>query len=135
MIFALLTACAQNGRNLTDGALSRPNIEVIRAPEKDRCQTLTADEGKRTCEGSRKQAQAWARRLSPGDVVCLDNGIGEEPTADCHARAAVVDAATDRVMLEVVSARPESRWFRSVESRIWFDEGALVDLYLAERGY
>jgi hypothetical protein len=68
-------------------------------------------------------------------MVCLDNGVGEQPSSDCGARAAVVDSGTDRVLLELRAARPQSKWFDRVQSQIWFEEGALVDLYLAERGY
>ena len=32
-------------------------------------------------------------------------------------------------------ARPNSRWAKKETNQYWFEEGALVDLYLAENGY
>ena len=75
------------------------------------------------------------RKLATGDEVCLEGGFGDEPTSACQARAAIVDTSTNRVLLEVRNVRPESKWFKHEQSQFWFEEGALVDLYVAEHGY
>ncbi len=107
----------------------------VRGPEKDRCQALGKSSVRQSCEEARYLGQLYARRLAPGDDVCLEGGVGEAPGASCQARASVVDSDNDRVLLEIREARPESRWFKRVQSQAWFHEGALVDLYLAEQGY
>jgi Tfp pilus assembly protein FimT len=74
-------------------------------------------------------------KLSTGDQVCLEGGFGDTPSAACAARAAVVDSSKDLVLLEVREAKPDSRWFNKEQNQFWFEEGALVDLYLADHGY
>jgi hypothetical protein len=39
------------------------------------------------------------------------------------------------VLLEVRQAKPESKWFQNEQHQFWFEEGALLDLYLADHGY
>ena len=75
------------------------------------------------------------RRLSVGDQLCLEGGFGEPPGGACQTRAAVVDVGQDAVLVEVRDAQPGSRWRDHVMGQVWYAEGALVDLYLAERGY
>lgn len=114
-----------------------PNYD---APKADRCQALASKSGgspavKSQCDDARYLAQRYVRGLSPGDSVCLENTFGEEPGAACSARAVVRDVSTTQVLLKVEDAKPDSRWYKKLASDIWFDNGALVDLYLAERGY
>ena len=87
------------------------------------------------CAEAKYLGEVYVRKLATGDEVCLEGGFGDEPTSACQARAAVVDTATDRVLLEVRKVRPESKWFKHEQSQFWFEEGALVDLYVAEHGY
>jgi hypothetical protein len=77
------------------------------------------------------------RKLSTGDQVCIQGGFGDSdtPGAACLARAAVVDAQRDGLLLEVRDAKPDSKWFNKIQNEFWFEEGALVDLYLADHGY
>lgn len=106
----------------------------VKAPA-DRCARHEKSAVRATCDEAKYVSQLYVRRLSPGDQVCLEGGIGETPAAGCACRASVSDVATNRVLVEVREARPESRWFDRIGMEIWFEEGALVDLYLAEHGY
>ena len=107
----------------------------IPGPAVDRCQKHKRSALRQPCDDAKYIAQNYTRRLSPGDFVCLENVYGEEPGRACLARAAVVNVQTGAVQLELREAKPESRWFQHVQQQIWFAEDALVDLYLAERGY
>jgi hypothetical protein len=116
------------------GALFETAPEIA-GPPKDRCHGHGKSQVKDNCEQAKYLAQLYARRLAPGDAICLEGGFGEEPTGACLARAAIADAQTNKLLVEIRDAKPESRWFRKIQSQIWFEESALVDLYLAERGY
>lgn len=105
---------------------------VVKGPVQDRC---AAPNVHGSCQDALYLAQLWARRLAPGDAVCLDNGVGDDPGPACQARARVADVATGQLLLEVKEAQPGTRWFDAIESQRWFEETALVDLYLQERGY
>jgi len=134
----LLSGCIRDTRASRDrGAAGLfENVPIYRAPKAERCTKLSGDaQVHATCEEARDLARAYVRRLSTGDAVCLQEGFGEAPLASCLARAAVVDSADNRVLLEVREAKPESKWFNREQNQFWFEEGALVDLYLEEHGY
>ncbi|MFZ5471625.1 MAG: hypothetical protein ACOZIN_19540 [Myxococcota bacterium] len=109
--------------------------EQVKAPRQDRCMAHGTSSVRPHCDEAKGLAQTYARKLAPGDEVCLEGGFGQQPGAACLARAAVVDTGTNQVLLEIREARPESRWFTKVQYQVWFEEGALVDLYLADNGY
>ncbi|MFO0599769.1 MAG: hypothetical protein U0228_30960 [Myxococcaceae bacterium] len=110
--------------------------QMYKAPEQMRCSKLKPGGVPATnCNEAMYLAQIYVRKLSSGDEVCLEGGFGETPTGACLGRAAVVDTATNRVLIEIRQARPESKWFNREQTQYWFEEGALVDLYLAEHGY
>lgn len=110
--------------------------QTYKAPEVQRCAKFKPGGGPATaCAEAKYLGELYVRRLSSGDEVCLEGGFGDSPGAACLARAAVVDTATNRVLLEVRQARPESKWFQHEQTQYWFEEGALVDLYVAEHGY
>jgi hypothetical protein len=111
------------------------SVPVVRAPLKDRCEQHGHSSVRAPCDEARYLATEYTRRLSVGDEVCLEGGYGDEPGQVCLARAAVIDTAPNQVKLEVRSTKPDSRWFRSEMRHAWYEEGALVDLYLAEQGY
>ncbi|NMO19761.1 hypothetical protein HPC49_21015 [Pyxidicoccus fallax] len=110
-------------------------IPVVKAPQKDRCGVHGAGGVRASCDEAKYLATEYTRRLSVGDEVCLEGGYGEEPGGACLARAAVIDTAPNQVKLEVRGAKPDSRWFDVEMRHAWYEEGALVDLYLSERGY
>jgi len=134
----LLAGCLHDNRASRDrGAAGLfENVPVYRAPAEDRCAKQPKNTvSYTTCVDSRTLAQTYVRRLSTGDPVCLQDGFGEVAGAACLARAAVVDSADNRVLLEIREAKPDSKWFNREQNQFWFEEGALVDLYLEEHGY
>ncbi|MBL8910407.1 MAG: hypothetical protein JNM17_06855 [Archangium sp.] len=108
--------------------------QTYKAPTENRCAKL-AGAPANNCNEAQYLAQIYVRKLSSGDEVCLEGGFGDAPTGACLGRAAVVDTATNRILLEIRNARPESKWFSHEQHQFWFEEGALVDLYLLEHGY
>jgi hypothetical protein len=110
-------------------------IPRVQAPARDRCAGHAGSSVKGPCDEARYLGTLYTRRLAVGDEVCLEGGYGEQLGPACLARAAVIDTAPNEVKLEVRSTRPESRWFNEEMRHAWYEEGALVDLYLAERGY
>jgi len=110
-------------------------VPVVRAPRIDRCVQHGSSSVRGNCDEARYLGTEYTRRLSVGDEVCLEGGYGDEPGSTCLARAAVIDTAPNQVKLEVRTARPDSRWYNAEMRHAWYEEGALVDLYLAERGY
>jgi len=110
--------------------------QMYRTPDTERCAQFKAG-GTRSkqCNEAKYLATEYVRRLSTGDEVCLEGGFGEIANAACLALATVADSATGRVLLEVRQAKPDSRWYQSEQTQYWFEEGALVDLYLADHGY
>lgn len=111
------------------------SIPVIHAPPRDRCAMHGKSSLRGQCDEAKYLATEYTRRLSVGDEICLEGGYGDEPTAACKARAAIIDTGRDQVKVEVRSAKPDSRWFNAEMRHAWYEEGALVDLYLSERGY
>jgi len=111
------------------------SVPVVEAPQKQRCAAFEGGAAHQSCEDARYLAQQYVRRLAPGDEVCIEGGFGEQAGPACLARGSVVDVATNAVKIEVRQAQPGSRWFEFVMRDVWYQEGALVDLYLSERGY
>lgn len=112
------------------------NVAEYPAPAQSRCAKFKKGSGPaNACDEAKYLGEVYVRKLSPGDEVCLEGGFGDEPGAACLARGSVADVATDRILVEVREARPDSRWFRKEQNQFWFQEGALVDLYLADHGY
>lgn len=111
-------------------------VPTYEAPKEDRCAKFKkGGAAGSACDEARYLGQIYVRRLSIGDEVCLEGGFGDPPGGGCLARAAVADTGANLVLLEVRQARPDSRWFQKEQAQFWFQEGALVDLYLADHGY
>ncbi len=132
-----LAGCLHDTRDSRDrGAMGwQENVPTIAAPAKPRCKNYPGSGAAKRCEEAQYLGQIYVRKLSTGDQVCLEGGFGDTPSAACTARAAVVDSSKDLVLLEVREAKPDSRWFNKEQNQFWFEEGALVDLYLADHGY
>ncbi|MBE2253487.1 MAG: hypothetical protein IAE78_28425 [Myxococcus sp.] len=112
------------------------NVPVYPAPEVSRCAKFKkGGSAAAACDEAKYLAELYVRRLSSGDEVCLEGGFGDRPLASCLARASVADTDTNRLLLEVRNAQPSSKWFNKESNQFWFEEGALVDLYLADHGY
>jgi hypothetical protein len=138
-----LTLCWVCSACITDSRESRDrgaagifeNVPVVQAPAKLRCDQYGKGAARGRCDEAKYLAEVYVKKLSPGDMVCLEGGFGEEPRGGCLARAAIADTATGRLLIELKDARPNSRWAKKETNQYWFEEGALVDLYLAENGY
>ena len=132
-LVVLLAACATQRER---GGAGLGGAQVYRAPETERCAKYKAG-GTRAnqCNEAKYLGTEYVRRLSTGDEVCLEGGFGDVAGGACLARAAVVDTATNRVLLEIRQARPDSKWYSHEQTQYWFEEGALVDLYVADHGY
>ncbi len=109
---------------------------TYKTPEVQRCDKFKAGGAPAAqCAEAKYLGQVYVRKLSTGDELCLEGGFGDAPTSACQARASVVDTSTNGILIEIRGARPESKWFSHEQSQFWFEEGALVDLFVAEHGY
>ena len=111
------------------------NTQTIKAPLKGRCSGLKGSGAGKRCDEAKYLGEIYVRKLDVGTDVCLEGGFGDEPGGACLARAAVVDTRTNEVLVEIRGAKPDSRWFAKEQNQYWFEEGALVELYLADHGY
>lgn len=129
----LLAACATASRDRGAAGIFE-STQTVHAPKAKRCANHTGSR-KSACSEAEYLAQNYVRRLSVGESVCLEGGFGEPPGGACLARAFVADTRDNEVLLDVKFAKPDSRWFNRESQQYWFEEGALVDLYLADHGY
>ena len=136
-MFVTTTACIRDTRPQRDrGAAGLvENTQTIKAPLKYRCAALGQSGAAKRCEEAKYLGEIYVRKLDVRTDVCLEGGFGDEPTGSCLARAHVADSRPNEVLLEVRGAKPDSRWFHKEQNQYWFEEGALVDLYLADHGY
>ncbi len=107
---------------------------MIAAPTTNRCQ-VHSGQRRKACDEAKYLADIFVRKLSTGDDVCLEEKFGENDLSGCPARAAVVDLGSHTVLLEIRAANPDTQWFQKIQQQFWFEEGALVDLYLRDHGY
>ncbi len=135
LLLLLGAGCTPDAATRRDRSNLWGSAGKITAPEQDRCALHGTSGVRGHCDEAKYVAQTYVRKLSPGDAVCLEGGFGEEPGAACLARAAVMSVGTNLVLVEIRAPKPNSRWYQHQMSQIWFEEGALVDLYLAEQGY
>jgi hypothetical protein len=134
-VLAMSMGCAESRGSRDRGAAGLfENVPTYQAPAKQRCGKHSGAR-KKSCDDAKYLGELYVRRLSTGDEVCLEAGFGEPSAGGCLARAAVVDTATNRILVEVRQAQPDSKWFHKEQNQFWFEEGALVDLYLADHGY
>jgi hypothetical protein len=134
---ALAVGCAPN-RPAQDrvGVGLFDKVPVVAAPLESRCEKFKkGGSAGRACGDAEDQGRRWVHQLSSGDPLCLEGGVGDLPGRMCLARGFVADVATNRLLLDVRDAKPSSKWFGQESHQVWFEEGALVDLFLAERGF
>ncbi len=132
LMLCLLAGCVTQ-RERSGAGMS---AQLYKAPEEDRCAKYAKGGAPAAnCEEAKFLGSSYVRRLSSGDDVCLEGGFGDVAGPACTARAAVADVATGKVLLEVRATRPGSKWFDHEQTQFWFEEGALVDLYLVDHGY
>ena len=125
----VLAACAAPTHERGASGFSE-QMPVIAGPKTPRCAVKKVG-----CDNAKYLAETYVHHLAPGDAVCLEGGVAEPPTGECAARAAVVDTAPNRLLLEVRAVKPGSKWAEHEQHQVWFEESALVDLALAEQGY
>ena len=137
LLLLAAAACVKQERGSRDRGAAGifETTEEVRAPLQTRCEKLKKSSIRGNCDEAMYLAQKYVRALHAGDPVCLEGGFGEEPGGACLARAMVSDVGNDRVLIDIKDAQPNSRWYNRVSNEIWFEDGALVDLYLGERGY
>jgi len=133
----LTVACVTDSRPTRDRGAANlfDQAPTIEAPKQDRCDAHGKGKTRKLCDEAHYLAENFVRGLSTGDEVCLEGGFGEPPRGDCLARATVMDTDTNKLLLEVKGAKPDSRWFQKQHFQFWFEEGSLVDLYLQDHGY
>jgi hypothetical protein len=138
LLLVLASGCLTDNRASRDRGIADVfgNVPVYKAPLTSRCAKFKKGGGAAAaCDEAKYLGETYVRRLSTGDEVCLEGGFGDRPLAACLARASVADTDTNRILLEVRNAQPSSKWFNKESNQFWFEEGALVDLYLADHGY
>lgn len=136
-VLLLASGCIKQGRGSRDRGAAGifESTDEVKAPLQNRCEKLQKATIRGSCDEALFLGQKYVRSLHAGDSVCLEAGFGEEPGGACLARAQVADVGNEQILIDIRDAQPNSRWYNRVSSEIWFDEGALVDLYLGERGY
>jgi hypothetical protein len=136
-LLAFVAGCITDTRTPRDrgGDGFYDNVPFVQAPLKKRCDSYGKGAARSRCDEAKYLAEVYVKKLSTGDQVCIEGGFGDEPGAACAARASVADTATDKLLLELHTTQPGSRWANKESSQYWFEEGALVDLYLSEHGY
>ena len=137
LFLCVCSACIKDDRVARDrGAAGLfENVPVIQAPGKLRCEQYGNGAARGRCDEAKYLAEIYVKKLSTGDMVCLEGGFGDEPGGACLARAAIADTSTGKLLIELKDARPNSRWASKETNQYWFEEGALIDLYLSENGY
>jgi hypothetical protein len=134
LVGVVSSGCLRETR--TRGGAFEPytDVPLFKTPA-DRCATYTGKNRREACNEARMLGEIFVRKLSVGDEVCLDGGFGDSGRGACSARAAIADTATGKDLIEVREASPGSTWFGKEQRQFWFEEGALVDLYLKDHGY
>jgi len=138
VLVVLCAGCINDNRPSRDRGAGGffENVPVYPSPKVQRCAKFKkGGNAAVACDEAKYLGEVYVRRLASGDEVCLDGGFGDRPLASCPARASVADTDTNRLLLEIRNAQPGSKWFNKESNQFWFEEGALVDLYLADHGY
>lgn len=137
VLSALPLGCFTDTRASRDRGASSlfENVPTVKEPQKKRCDLYGRGAARGRCDEAKYLAELYVKKLATSDMVCLEGGFGDEPGAGCLARAFIADTSTGKVLVEIKAARPDSRWAEKESNQFWFEEGALVDLYLAEHGY
>lgn len=134
-----VAACALAGCTTTSGGAMyarHDTTRIVAAPKLDRCDAF---KGARTtftqCQEFKQQAIDYIHKLNTGDAICVENGMGEEPREGCKARAYIIDADNHGFTTEIRYPTLDSKWKDANQQRVYFENGALIDLFLRERGY
>ena len=128
------SGCQTTGLAINDTRVSRIDRRIEK-PETDRCLKYKSDPSLADpCKKARIEAVRFVQSLDTNTEVCLENTFGE-PMLDCYARGVVMDPTPHATVISVTTVdTARAKNFRNIEY-VWFDNEALVDLYLAEHGY
>ena len=142
-IFILLAACAAPLLGCRSHEHTGPymhqmdfNAENVAAPAKDRCESYAAAKTTyQQCQGFKTTVVEYLRKITTGDTICLEDGFGEEPGPNCKARGVLMDADSHGFLVEFRDPSTASKWKDYQGKRVYFENGALIDIYLREHGY
>lgn len=136
LLLAGLAGCASHGNTGMWARHDDIEVETVPAPKADRCDKFKgADSMFHRCEEFKQQATNYLHGLNTGDTVCMEGGFGEEMSDKCKARAQVVDADNHGLLVQMREPQLDSHWKNYDGKRIFFENGALIDLYLKESGF
>ncbi len=107
----------------------------VEKPASDRCLKYESDPQLfGPCKKARVEASHYVEALETGSDVCVENTFGE-PIQDCYARGVVVDPGSHSTIIAATTVDDaRAKNFRKTEN-VYFDNDALIDLYLSEHGY
>lgn len=133
----LLAGCA--GKNTT-GMYPHGGADVaiqsIRNPSIDRCAHFkAAPDTFKSCQDAKASFTHKLRSTSVGDELCMDSDFGEEPNSTCKARGHVVDADEGGFVIEIRDPALDSKYAQHNHEKLYIENGAMVDLYLRDRGF
>jgi hypothetical protein len=114
---------------------SRANAVKGPAPELgDRCARATDILVQKGCQRDRDKAHAYLKTLNQGDTVCLDPLFDADMT-NCRARAEIEDQDPTATQIHLFDTDPNSSWAPKANQKIWYENTALIDLYLQGKGF
>jgi hypothetical protein len=114
--------------------VSEGGDQKVLAPTVDRC-TRAKDPERKTCEQFKQDAHKYLSGLNVNDNLCIEGGVGDEPGATCKARGQIIDGNNQGFLVKIHDPTPGSHWQGLSDHNVWFDNEALVDQYLADRGF
>ncbi len=107
---------------------------AVEGPILDRCTGQTDPLVKAGCLRARDKALGTLTAINRDESLCLDPILSQD-LDNCRARAEVDEADSRGVKLRFVDVQPSSSWAPSAHTVRWYDNAALVDIYLTERGF
>jgi hypothetical protein len=114
---------------------SRANAVRGPAPEVgDRCTHAADLLQQKGCGRERDKAYAYLRAKNQGDQLCLEPILGDDLT-NCRARSTIDEQDPTAMQLHLIDIDPNSSWAPKAGQRIWFENTALIDLFLQEKGF
>jgi hypothetical protein len=130
---ACLAACAAITNTIAPD--SRGNAVKGPPPEVgDRCQRATDLMVQKSCLRERDKANAYLKSVNQGDGLCLEPILGADMN-NCRARARIEEQDPTAVELHLIDVDPNSSWAPKANQQIWYENAALVDMDLQEKGY
>ena len=111
------------------------DVQVVNAPAQDRCALIKEWSLKERCADFKARAYDYVQKLSAGDGACLDHGFGEVVGAACRARGKVIDTKRGWIDFQVQEAQSDSTLRDWQGKTLRCSEGALIDMYLKNKGF